>query len=228
MKALPVMNLQRSFRRCLRQVGGPRVLTVPVLIDLAETIRPGVSRSTVAENTAKLTDDGDLIKVTRGLWLNHCLREPAPYAEAAPYIRRGAIVSLHTVLGDSGVLHNYTHNVHCVIPQSAGSTTSLEPFASDNGTSFEFIGMPEHMLAAPDPADMFAPVHYQRATNEAALCHYLFIYGKLPFDLDLDGFDMDRAGRIAEAMGISEAFQAWAEAANFDFDKMDGAPPSCF
>jgi hypothetical protein len=203
------------------------VLTVPVLINLAEAIRPGVSRSTVAENTAKLTEDGDLIKVTRGLWLNHCLREPAPYAEAAPYVRKGASASLETVLGDSGVMHNYTHDVVCVVPQSPDNPTSLEPFVSDNGTCFDFFGIPTDILMAPDPADLFAARAYPCATNEAALCHWIYLGRRVPFDVDLDGFDMERAGRIAESMAISQAFQVWAETANFDFNKIDGAA-SCF
>jgi hypothetical protein len=222
------MNLLRSLRKCLRQFEGPRVLTVPLLMDLAEAIRPGVSRSTVAENTGKLAEDGDLRKVTRGLWLNRCLLEPAPFAEAAPYVRKGAFASLETVLGDSGVMHNYTHDVICVVPQSPDSPTSLEPFFSDNGTRFEFFGILKGILLAPDPADLFAAQAYPRATNEAALCHWIYLGRRVPFDIDLDGFDMERAGRVAESMGISEAFQAWAETANFDFDKMDGAPPSCF
>ena len=222
--------LLRSVRKRLRSPDAPRVLTVPMLVRIADEERPGTSRAAVTLIAKALDEDGDIRKVSRGLYLNRCLAEPTPIAEAASFIRKGAIVSLHTVLGDAGVLNNYTHDVWSVIPLSAESTTSQRHAETTDRTSFFFRGIHRDRLFAPSREDLFADVPYQRATIEAALCHWVYLWkspwsaiGKLPGDLDLETFDMERATRIADAMGISMAFQEWADSADFDYEQ-DVAP----
>jgi hypothetical protein len=219
-------TLQRSVRQLLRRLDAPRVLTAPALAALAEEARPGSARSAVIAMAAAFEADGDLRRVHRGIYLNRCLQEPASVAEAAPYLRRGAIVSLHTVLGDAGVLNNYTHDIWCVVPFSRADSPSQRPVELEDGTRFLFRGIPESKLFAAGPVDYLAPVSYPRATNEAALCHWLYLstsrhsdLGKLPGDLDLDGVDMERVERVAESMGIGEVYRDWARDAEVDFEQ---------
>ena len=222
---MPELSLYRALRRRLAQHDAPRVLTPADLIGLATSIQPDVSHTAVSDTSLMLAEDGDLREVvSRRLWLNRCQMLPATAAEAAQHIRPGAIVSLQTVLGDAGVLHNYTHDVICLVPQVADECPSLTPFTAADGTQFSFFAMPEQMLFAPEPIDLYAPLPYPRATSEAALCHYLITFGKPPYDTELDDIDMERATRIAEAMGIAGPFQKWAETVDPDFDKMDGSP----
>ena len=223
-------RLDRAVRRRLQRHDAPRVLTAPMLVRLADSERPGVSRGAVTLLAKELCEDGDLGRAARGLYLIRRLPVPACIAEAAPYIRRGAIVSLHSVLGDAGVLNNYTHDVWCVVPMSGRNTTSLRPSEGANGVSFVFRGIREERLFAPARSDLLADEPYPRATIEAALCHWLYLWkmpqsdmGKLPGDLDLEGFDVERATRIAEAMGIQDAFGDWLASADFDYEQ-DVAP----
>lgn len=219
-------TLQRAVRQRLRQLDAPRVLTAPALAMLAEQARPGTGRSSVIAMSAAFEADGDLMRVHRGIYLNRCLQEPASVAEAASYLRRGAIVSLHTVLGDSGVLNNYTHDVWCVVPFTRTESPSQRPIELEDGTRFLFRGIPEAKLLAPDAVDLMAPVSYPRATNEAAICHWLYLwtsrhseFGRLPGDLDLDGVDLDRAERVAEVMGVGDVFREWARDARVDYEQ---------
>ena len=73
------------------------------------------SRKAVAANR--------LQRVVRGLFLNRLITPPPQLCEAAVWLRPGAVISLQTVLGDSGVWNNYTEWVTAVVPLSSRYTT---------------------------------------------------------------------------------------------------------
>jgi hypothetical protein len=211
----------------LRRLGAPRVLTAPMLVRIVDSLRPGISRRTVSNLAAEMVKDGRLEKVRRGLYLNLWIAEPPSIAEAAQYVRSGAIVSLHTVLGDAGVLNNYTHDVWCVVPLMRGvPQTSLRSVHLEDGRMFVFHGIPEMRLFGPKREHLLDTVLYPRATLEAALCHWIYLwqsprssFTKLPFDLDLEDVDLKRAERIARAMGIAKAFAAWYQNADLHYEQ---------
>lgn len=216
---------QAVLRRLLKQPGAPRVLTTPMLARLASQAREGVSRGAVALAVRRLEEDGDLRKVSRGLYLNRCLVPPAAPAEAVAYLRRGAVVSLHSVLGDAGILNNYTNDVWCVVPIQ-DPPVSVRSVTAADGTRFHFRGIRAERLFAPDRKDLFAAAPYPRATSEAALCHWLYLWhqprsglGPLPQDLDLEELDLARAERIASAMGIEATFTAWRDTVDLDYEQ---------
>jgi hypothetical protein len=77
----------------------PRVLTVPMISAAFAHRRPRAARNTVFRWLREQTGAGVLRPVTRGLYLNQLARPQPTAAEAAGFIRSGAIVSLQTVLG---------------------------------------------------------------------------------------------------------------------------------
>jgi len=187
-----------------------RVLNARMLERLAIDIDPTVSRATRARAVADLVAAGDLGFVQNGLYLN--LRHPVSVLvdEAAGWLRSGAIVSLQKVLGDSGVLNNYTPIVFAVVPIPAeGHPPKLGRVDTEAGI-FQFRGIPEAVLTAPRREDLLVQnIPYARATPEAALCHWVYLgmsprsdLGMPQRELDLERLSMARLSRIARAMRI--------------------------
>ncbi len=194
-----------------------RVLDKRSIVGLAHGVRPGVSEPTVERWLQDAVGADRLQRVVRGLYLNRLISPPAQLAEAAVWLRAGAVISLQTVLGDTGVWNNYTGWVTAVVPLSRRyATPSLGRFEVAAGT-FVFRGVPERVLEAGREQDrLTAGVPYRRATPEAALLHWLYLshsprsrMSAPPSDLELDGLDSHRLNRLARATRLSEQLESW-------------------
>ena len=194
-----------------------RVLDRKALMGLAQTVRPGVSEPTVERWIQDAVGANRLQRVVRGLYLNRLISPPAGLAEAAVWLRSGAVISLQTVLGDAGVWNNYTGWVTAVVPLSRRyAIPSLGRLEGIAGT-FVFRGMPEGVLEAGPQEDRLAPgLTYRRATPEAALLHWLYLshsprsrMSAPPADLELASLDARKLKRLARAMSLSKQLDAW-------------------
>ncbi len=158
-----------------------------------------------------------LRRVVRGLYLNWLISPAAQLGEAAVWLRPGAVVSLQTVLGDSGIWNNFTDWVTAVVPLSRRYTTPSLGKVETAGGTFVFRGTPESILEAGREEDrLVAAVSYRRATPEAALLHWLYLSNSPrshmsvpPLDLDLDRLDRPRLRRLARAMGLAEILESF-------------------
>ena len=205
------MNWKADVRRSLVDPEGLRVVRAPALAALAMSAGLNVSpvslSNTITRFAAELVAEGAFRKMARGLFLN-CLASPRPEpAEVASTIREGAVVSLQTVLGDSGVLNNTTHWVTSVCPRSFGDHGVGDTIAG--GVEFTFTGIAPRIILAGDESDRLDMYPYPRATPEAALIHWLHVglsphtkMGMPPDELDLECFDLDRLDRLADAAGL--------------------------
>jgi hypothetical protein len=127
-------------------------------------------------------------------------------------VRTGAVVSLQTVLGDTGVTNNYSDIVTCVVPIRDGIAASSRPVQAE-GIEFRFHAMPVRLLderagALEDRFDL--DVVYPRATPEKALLDWIYLGASArtklagpPLDIDLNRLTLRRLRRLAKAMGIS-------------------------
>lgn len=194
-----------------------RVLDRKSLMGLAQTVRPAVSQPTVERWIQDAVGANRLQRVVRGLYLNRLISPPAQLAEAAVWLRPGALISLQTVLGDAGVWNNYTGWVTAVVPLSRRyATPSLGRLEASAGT-FVFRGIPEAVLEAGREEDRLAPMTtYRRATAEAALLHWLYLshsprsrMSAPPADLELASLDAYKLKRLARAMSLSEQLDDW-------------------
>jgi hypothetical protein len=194
-----------------------RVLDKSSIVRAARDVRSSVSDATVERWIQEAVSAKRLRRVVRGLYLNQLINPPAQLSEAAAWLRPGAIVSLQTVLGDSGVWNNYTPWVTAVVPLSRRyATPSLGRRDTVDGT-FVFRGIPESILEAGREDDrLTAGITYRRATPEAALLHWLYLsesprsgMSAPPTDLNLDSLDLRRLERLSTAMRIGAAFHAW-------------------
>jgi hypothetical protein len=175
----------------------PRVLTTPMLAVLADR-RKLPARNTVLRWVRDQVASGALRLITRGLYLNQMASPRPTAAEAAGFIRTGAIVSLQTVLSEAGIANNFPDVVTSVLPHERGHVSSVRPVKAAD-TEFRFHSMPARFLndRAGELEDrMDFDVRYPRATAEKALLDWLYLgesnYSKIagpPLDLELEQLD---------------------------------------
>ncbi len=204
----------------------PRVLTVPMLAAALADRRKHPARNTLFRWLRDQVASGALRPVTRGLYLNQ-LAVPRPAAaEAAGFIRTGAIVSLQTVLGEAGITNNFPDVVTSVLPHDRDHVSSVRP-AQAADTEFRFHSMPSRLLheGAGNLGDrMDLDVKYPRATPEKSFLDWLYLgrsrYSTVaspPLDLEIERLDASRLRRLARAMGLTEALADW-RARKRDYD----------
>lgn len=156
--------------------------------------------------------------MTRGLYLNRMAQQSPSAAEAAGFVRTGAIVSLQTVLGEAGMTNNHSDIVTCVIPIRSGIAASSRPVRTVSA-EFRFHAVPVRLLndEAGAGEDRLDPgVHYARASPEKALLDWIYLGGsprtKLagpPLDIDLRSLDMKRLTRLGISMKLSRNLEEY-------------------
>jgi hypothetical protein len=216
MKAL---HWSTRLELALAQPGALRVLDTASIIQLAKNVRREISKPSVERWIQEAVAANRLRRVLRGLFLNRLITPAPQLCEAAVWLRPGAVISLQTVLGDSGVWNNYTEWVTAVVPLSSRYTTPSLGRVETAGGTFVFRGVPERTLETGLESDRLAGgVDYRRATPEAALLHWLYLSASPrsrmsapPLDLDLGALDLKRLKRLASGMYLDENLAIWRE-----------------
>ncbi len=205
-----VLHWSTRLELVLAEPSALRVLDTASVIQLAKNVRRDISRPSVERWIQEAAAANRLQRVVRGLYLNRLITPPAQLCEAAVWLPPGAVLSLQTVLGDSGAWNNFTQWVTAIVPLSSRYTTpSLGRIETGAGT-FLFRGVPERVLEAGVEHDRLAAgLDYRRATPEAALLHWLYLscsprsrMSAPPRDLDLGALDLKRLRRLAIAMRL--------------------------
>ena len=196
----------------------PRVMTVPMIAAAFADRRKKAARNTVFKWIRDQTDAGVLRPITRGLYLNQLARPQPTAAEAASFVRSGAIVSLQTVLGDAGITNSYSDIVTSVLPVRKGLAQSSRSVIA-SGIEYRFHAMPARLLDAEagDLEDrMDLDVLYPRATAEKALLDWIYLgespRTKLagpPLDIDLERLDKRRLRRLANSMKLAKQVEEY-------------------
>jgi hypothetical protein len=188
-------------------------MTVPMIAAAFADRRKKAARNTVFKWIRDQTDAGVLRPVTRGLYLNQLARPQPTAAEAAGFVRSGAIVSLQTVLGDAGITNSYSDIVTSVLPVQGRVAQSSRSVVA-NGIEYRFHAMPARLLndEAGDLEDrMDLDVLYARASSEKALLDWIYLgdsprtkLAPPPLDIDLERIDKRRLKRLADRMKLSK------------------------
>lgn len=196
---------------------GARVTTFRNLLDLARKNKPDLTEAKLTE----FVDDVDGIlfrKAPKDVLVNVACFPRATVGDAVPVLIDQAVVSLHTVLGDKGILNNYTPDFICVRPASISSGEISLEF---EGGQIDCYPIDDRILSIGNEEDRLdAAYRYPRATPEAALIHW-FALGKAhtaffsepDTQVDLEDIDMDRLTRLASAAGLLETVMDWVRRA---------------
>ncbi len=191
-------------------------MTVPMIAAAFADRRKKAARNTVFKWIRDQTNAGALRPVTRGLYLNQLARPRPTAAEAASFVRSGAIVSLQTVLGEAGITNSYSDIVTSVLPVRGRVAQSSRSVVA-NGVEYRFHAMPARLLndEVGDLEDrMDLEVVYPRATPEKALLDWIYLGASArtklafpPLDVDLDRLEKRRLKRLADRMRLSERLE---------------------
>lgn len=192
----------------------PRVMTTSSLTVLLSGPEGMPTRNRVFRWIHTKEAEGILFRVARGVYLNRLAWPPPQPQEAAGFIRRGAVVSLQKVLGDAGVLNNYTPVVTCIVPWE-GRVFPKVGRVKAVGAEFWFHAQPYEIYAAGSLEDSRdSNVTYPRATPERALLDWLRLASAPgphmagpPLDVELDLMNTRRLNRLAKAMGLVEVLK---------------------
>ncbi len=98
-----------------------------------------------------------LASVVRGLYLNRFPSRAGRLADAVPFLRRDAVVSLHTALDEAGAYNNPPVGVTAIVPLDTGSTRPrVGRVDTEQGPVF-VRAIPRWLLEAGDVADRLDP-----------------------------------------------------------------------
>ena len=216
-----------AILRLLRDPDCPRVLSTRELGLWLAASGIVISDATFKRWVSSMREAGLLKTVRRGLYLNGLAQPSVQPDEAASHIARGAIVSLQKVLGDAGVLNNFTSRITCVValpPEksatgrasfgyaqpSTGQVKTLAGIYTFQALPFDLI----HKAGVMD--DCLEQLPYQRATPEKAFLDWLYLGATPrshmtppPLDLDYDRLDQARLKRLAMGMDLTGPLNQW-------------------
>lgn len=130
-----------------------RVLDTGSILRLAHSARQGVSEATVDRWITDAIQDGRLVRVVRGLYLNRMVTPLVALCEAASRLRADAVVSLQQVLGEVGALQIDSAVVTAIVPFSPDRPVPSLGTLHTQGGDFHFRGMPASILDAGRESD---------------------------------------------------------------------------
>jgi hypothetical protein len=221
----------------LARSGERRIFTAAEFHEFVQAFRPGTSASTARAFSDLLVTAGALRRVSSGVFLNRRATPPAELTEVASHIRAGAVISLHSVLGECGFLNNPSAVVMAVLPSSATRRPRLGEVKTSAGHAFRFFGLAERFFPASAderwellqpgrPCETFRP--------EAALLHWLHLAGMRrssltppPVDVDMEVLDLELLGKLAQRWNLQNALGTWrakAETSNFGEEPSPSIP----
>lgn len=205
-----------------------RVFTAAGMHEFVRDYRPGASESTARGLSRMLVTAGALRPVSSGLYLNLRAVPPAELTEAAAYLRAGAVISLHSVLGECGFLNNPSTVVTAVLPTSAAKRPQLGEVKTSRDAVFRFHGLAEKFFpnSEGDQWEMLQPGRACATFRpEAALLQWLHLAGMKrsrltlpPLDVDMEQLDQELLNRLAAKWGLVDQLGVWlgrAQAAQF-------------
>lgn len=205
---------QMKLERLLSTADAPPVLDRDLLKRFAKQARgETMPASTLTHWLHGAMARDRLHPVIKGVYLNAFRPRAGQPADAVHFLRRDAVVSLNTVLGDAGVLNNPVHSVTAIVPLDAGSPPPRLGRVKTQTGIFHFFGMPRRVMEAGLAEDNIDPNWHDhvRATPERALVDWLYLaqspYSKRTFpdlaDIDTALLDMRRLKRVAKAVGVA-------------------------
>lgn len=228
-----------SVLQILRDPDCPRVLTTSELTQWFVMHGIVLAEATQKRWITRMRDAGLIQTVRRGLYLNLLAQTRVQPDEAASHICRGAIVSLQKVLGDVGVLNNFTSWVTCVVPlppeklpdgkTAFGFARPSTGKVATQGGVFTFQAMPFDLIhSAGTLDDRLQPLPYLCATPEKAFLDWLYLGASPrspmtppPLDLEFGRLNQARLSRLASAMGLKQELEAW-QSKKKSFDQATG------
>ena len=214
---------KQELERRLSEPGAPPALPLTALARTAAIARgQPVPDSSLHDWIADAVARQRLAPVIRGLYLNRFTSPQGRLADAVPYLRRDAVVSLHSALDEAGLYNNPPAGVTAIVPLDPGPTRPrVGRIDTQQGPAF-IRAMPRRFLEAgeiDDRLDFDRSATHPQATAEKALLDWLYLAASprstlappARHDVDVQQLDRTRLGRLAEKMELQKTLADWLE-----------------
>lgn len=205
-----------------------RGLTTGQLMRLVRCVRPRASSNTIYNAIGGLAKARALERLSRGLYLNRRSRPPVEVAEAAQHIRRGAVVSLESVLGECGFLNNAAAIVTAVVPQRPEHAARAGVVKKGGGQVFLFHVLPSQFFPASAEDERLlqqAGRNCPMSKPEVAVLQWLHLalsprssMGIPPQGVDFSVLDSELLTELACRWGLSVVLYDWQQRSMQDGD----------
>jgi hypothetical protein len=219
----------------LEAPGALRVYSTEELIALIRDVRPSAALITARAAVEGLVAANALTKVSKGVFLNRRCTPPTELGEVAQVIRKGAFVSLESVLGECGFLNNPPAIVTAVLPLTATHRPNVGEVRTSGGQVFRFHALPARYFpqSREENRQMMQPGrHYQIFRPEAAALHWLHLAKSVrskklqpPQDIDFSVLNLDLLKELAWKWELSSSLAAWMDDIEGRGDTSEPAPP---
>lgn len=193
----------------------PRVFRFEDVVKIARLVKPRIPDALVRRFMDEM--DGLIFKeAPDGLIVNVAAFPPATIGDTVSVLFPGAVVSLHTVLGDKGVLNNYTPNMIAVRPRSQSDAISEIHYFGGN---IRVYPIEDNVLELGDVADRLDRTYdYPRAMPEAALIHWFWLiknsrWPSMDTQVDLEDVDLECVYQMADPFGLTTDIKEWVQRA---------------
>lgn len=207
--------------RLLGDPSAPRVFGREELIDYFAQHNLDIPLRTLLRGLREWESAQLVERIAQGVYLNAQHKFPVVTpAEAAHFLRKDAVLSLHYVLGNAGVLNNPSHWITCVLPSS--NNKAVTEVEMDNGLVFRFAYVQDEFFNTQlkrDALQQYAQV--PTATPEKALLDLLYLVASprgskrwsLPpvHDWDMDCLDHERLDRLAQQLNMEEPLRVFKD-----------------
>jgi hypothetical protein len=214
---------QMPVEKQLASHDAPPVLTTDLLKRFSQAANNNrsvaVSSLTYWKNT--MVAEAKLQPVQRGLFLNRFRSKSGTLSDACFWYHPDAVVSLSTVLGDSGVLNNPSTVVTALVPIDRGANPPSRLGRKQTAAGIiHFFGVPRKILEAGEAEDRLDKTdlyEHLRATPEKALIDWIYL-GRSPrsrrtmpprSDIDIRMLNARRLNRLGKASGLDAALHNW-------------------
>lgn len=211
----------------LASESSPGVLTRASLNRVADFFGCDVSYRWFSNWIKANSEHGILEQVINGVYLNKIRNPKSELVEAIPFIQSDAIVSLNYVLGEHGVINNYTNIITAVVPTDKHTKTKPKLGKIEtNAGIFHLYGMNKKLCLSGTTKDRLQQKTYPCATPEKAFldCLYLGNHHRSSLttpnhiDVELSELNEKKLYRLAKEMGLTEKLDMWINKYNPDQD----------
>lgn len=213
-----------SWRRALaeRFMYGkvPRVFRFDDVLEIARSVNPLIRDAVVG----RFLEEMEGLLFTRGpedLIFNAHAFPPVTIGDTVPALFKRAVVSLHSVLGDRGVLDSYSPHMIAFCPWSERPSRSEIDILDGRIVVYP---IDDKVLSNGELVDRIDRTYgYPRATAEAAIVHWFWLIKNAPINgprigdpTDLFFVDLDCVYAMAEPFGLVGEIREWAARAPED------------
>lgn len=221
-----------SVLLALSKEDAPRVFSPASLCQWLASQGLSIPSRSLSLALSEWSENGSVVRVNNRAYLNGRSRYRVAYDEAVPWLRPGAIVSLHRSLANVGALNTRGLEITAVV--SSEDTTKVGSITTGVGT-FKFASLPPSMIIAPGHALFHDAVEKNKpwcATPEKALLDWLYlastprgasVWPVAPsHEWNLSALNFDRLENLAN--GLNMPSQLFEFQGKVDLGALDPAP----